>query len=88
MTSAYAQTDMGPDVGNVGTGVSDQQNRTNDGENTFEPGVGGGPGGLTTTPGADNGLYWLWLLPLLAIPLLYFVWRSSDDTSESRGYRE
>jgi hypothetical protein len=86
-SSVFAQTDaMTPDVGNVGTGV-ESQNRLNDEENTFEPGVGGGPSDATAGAN-DNGLQWLWLLPLLAIPLLYFVWRSSDETTHSRGYRE
>ena len=78
-----ASIDSGPDVG-IGT---ENQNRLNTEDNTFEPGVGGGPND-TNTAARDNTLQWLWLVPLLAIPLLYFVWRSSDETSRSRGYRE
>ena len=91
--AAFAQTDTGPGLqnpGNVGTGVMNEGDTTTttDDTNTFEPGVGGGPGDTATAGGTNNGLNWLWLLPLLAIPVLYFVWRSSDETTRSRGYRE
>ena len=43
--------------------------------------------GVTTTDNTseDRGLNWLWLLPLLAVPLLFLVRR--DEEEEDRGFR-
>lgn len=40
-------------------------------------------GGATDT--GDQALSWLWLLPLLAIPVLYFMVRGNEDRD---GYRQ
>lgn len=47
------------------------------------PNNGSAVGGTTDT--ADRALSWLWLLPLLAIPVLYFMVRGSE---EREGYRQ
>jgi hypothetical protein len=47
-----------------------------------------GTTGVTDNTGTtkDNGFNPMWLLPLLAIPVIYYLYKSSNDNSRDTGY--
>ena len=44
-----------------------------------------GAAGRGTTQNQDSSLWW-WLLPLLALPILYFLMKPSNDKVRTDGY--
>jgi len=67
--------------------TSAQQNVPPNGNFNQAPGgtdtTGGQPGAVTT----DDGISWLWLLPLLALPLIY-LWMRGKRERETDTYRD
>lgn len=55
-----------------------------DGTTNFETGTGT----TGTTDDTNTGFDWRWLLPLLAVPLLYFAFRRNDDEQRNEEYRD
>lgn len=47
-----------------------------------------GQTGTTTNTNEDNGFNWMWLLPFLAIPLLFLMKRDNRDTDRSETRRQ
>jgi hypothetical protein len=54
--------------------------------NDATTGTGGTTGTTTTDTTTDNGFNPLWLLPLLAIPVIYFIYKASNDDARERRY--
>jgi hypothetical protein len=67
-------------LGSTLTGISAQTVNDTFDENT------GTTGGTTTQANDNQGFDWRWLLPLLAVPLVFLLFRRGDDDSR-REYR-
>lgn len=66
--------------------VHAQQSTGNDRYNTSS--TGNTSGGTTDTSGTtSNGIDWRWLLPILAIPVIFFLFKS-DNEDKRPDYRD
>jgi hypothetical protein len=74
-TNTYSDTITGTD--SSGT----LNNGTDTGSGTGGTSVGSSTNTATASDTDDN-TRWLWLLPLLAIPVIYYIWKRSDKNAD------